>query len=224
MKKRKTSVTKKTPSVMKKSNRITTDNIGEAFVSNPEMAKALDEKIERFVASEVPFGPAVPEVGSLSAECTCPPEIREKEKHYSECPQYVEPELPPLTGLPPEVLLKALYWVHDFMDRARINFYVVGKTGEAIKGRKDLSGDTIYVAVRELEWISGARSIADAFATPLVDRGTVVEYEYDGVKVILYVLEDSETLRNFDTQIYVNEYFKLPNPYNQFEEEFKWLR
>jgi hypothetical protein len=121
-------------------------------------------------------------------------------------------------------LLKALYWVHDFMDRANINFYVVGKTGDAVKGRKDLTGDTVQVAVRELEWISGARNIADAFATPIVDRGTVVEYEYEGVPITLYVLEDSETLRNFDTQIYLNEYFKLPNTFDKFKEEFPWLK
>lgn len=110
------------------------------------------------------------------------------------------------------------------MDRALINFYLVGDTAQAVKARKDLYGDKIQIGVRRLEWESGARRIADAYALPKEDRETEVEYEFNGVPVILYVLEDSETLTNFDTALYNAEYFKLPNPYDQFEKEFPWLK
>lgn len=225
MKKRKTLKTKMTHSAMKKSNKIPVypnpkmeirDDVpdGEVFLIN-----------DAFVASEVAFGPAVPEVGSLSAiECTCPPNVREMGKHYAECPSYVEPELPIISGIPHEVLLKALYWVFDFMDRALINFYLVSDTAKAVREKKDLYGDRIQIAVRKNEWESGARRIADAFATPLKDNGQSVEYEYDGVPVIVHILEDSPTLSSFDTVIYMSEYFKLPNPYEQFEKEFSWLK
>lgn len=152
--------------------------------------------------------------------CKCPI----KGKHFTECPLYVEPEIVKLVGIPHVDLLKALYWVFDFMDRAMISVYLIGDTAQAVKAHKDLYGDKIQVAIRRLEWESGARRIADAFATPKEDRGTEVEYDFNGVPVILYVLEDSSTLTNFDTTIYNAEYFKLPNPYAQFEKEFPWLK
>lgn len=129
--------------------------------------------------------------------------------------------------LPHAQLIQALYWVFDFMDRALINFYLVGHTAECVKNKKELSGDKIQVAVRKNEWESGARRIADAFATPITEKqyenGSQVEYEYNGVPIILYVLADSETLRSADTFIYEREYFKMPNPYEQFRREYKWL-
>lgn len=127
-------------------------------------------------------------------------------------------------SIPHDQLLSALYWVFDFMDRALINFYLVGQTAQDVRANKLLSGDRVQVAVRKLEWESGARRIADAFATPLNDYGQSVEYEYNGVPVILHVLEDSTTLSGFDTAIYENEYFKFPNPYEQFAKEFPWLK
>jgi len=121
-------------------------------------------------------------------------------------------------------LLQALYWIFDAMERALINFYLVGTTAESVRQKKDLFGGKIMIAVRKNEWESGARNIIDAFAPPIVDNGTTVEYEYNGVPVILYVLEDSETLSSFDTTIYAQEYFKLPNPYDEFVKKFEWLK
>lgn len=121
-------------------------------------------------------------------------------------------------------LLSALYWVFDFMHRALINFYLVGSTAEDVRKNKALSGDRVQVAVRKNEWESGSRRIADAFAPPLKDYGRSLEYEYNGVKVIVHVLGDSTTLSGFDTAIYENEYFKFPNPYEQFTKEFPWLK
>ena len=129
-----------------------------------------------------------------------------------------------LPAISHDQLLSALYWVFDFMDRALINFYLVGDTARAVKARKDLFGDRLQVAVRKNEWESGARRIADAFATPVKDYGQSLEYEYNGVPIIVHVLEDSETLRAYDTMIYSAEYFKLPNSYEQFEKEFPWLK
>src|SRR3990167_7713535 len=110
------------------------------------------------------------------------------------------------------------------MERALINFYLVGDTAASVRAKKDLFGNKIQVAVRKNEWESGARRIVDIFAPPIKDNRNTVEYEYNGVPVILYVLEDSETLSSFDTTIYAQEYFKLPNPYDEFVKEFSWLK
>ena len=120
-------------------------------------------------------------------------------------------------------LLQALYWAFDFMDRAMINFYLVGSTAESVKNQKDLFGDKINIAVRKNEWASGAKNIADAFAVPLKEAPTKVEYEYQGVPIILHVLEDNEMLTSADSILYASEVFRLPNPYDKFVEEFSWL-
>jgi len=138
--------------------------------------------------------------------------------------EYVGGNVPQAPSLTHDQLLKALYYVFDFMDRAMINFYLVGSTGESVKNHKDLFGSCISIAVRKNEWESGARRIADAFAAPIKETKDLVEYEYDGVPIKLYVLPDSELLRSPDTILYASEYFKLPNPYEEFKKEFTWLK
>ncbi|MFH1561883.1 MAG: hypothetical protein ABIF11_00480 [Nitrospirota bacterium] len=149
---------------------------------------------------------------------------KDPKRHYSNCPNYVPEIEEKVSGLPHDQLLQALYFVFDFMDRALINFYLVGDTAASVRAKKDLFGDRIMVAVRKNEWDSGARRIADAFAPPLEDEGGIVRYEYKGVPIILYVLHDSTSLTSADTTIYANEYFKLPNPYDEFIKEFEWLK
>lgn len=125
-----------------------------------------------------------------------------------------------IVQIPHELLLKALYWVYDFMDRAMINFFLVGDTAQAVIDKKDLFGDKITVGVRKMEWESGSRRIADSFATPVKDDGNIVYYEFEGVPVVLYVLEDDATIQSPDQQMYKSEFFKLPNPYGKFLETF----
>lgn len=122
-----------------------------------------------------------------------------------------------------ESLLKSLYWVYDFMDRALIDFFVVGKTADAVKNTKELYGDKLTVAVRKSAWESGSRRIADSFATPLTETPEVVTYEYEGVPITLYVLEDNDAISSLDQKIYHSEFFKLPNPYELFVEKYQWL-
>lgn len=122
-----------------------------------------------------------------------------------------------------EQMLEALYFVHDFMDRAMLTFCVVGSTADSIIKNKILDGSSIKVAVRKPEWDSGARVIADAFAMPIEDLGDIVTYEWNGVPITLYILKDSETLQRPDTILYESEYFKFPNPFKTFKEEFPWL-
>jgi hypothetical protein len=127
-----------------------------------------------------------------------------------------------MKGFPHDQLLKALYWVYDFMDRASINFFVVGKTAESVISKQDLIGDKITVGVRRLEWLSGAKQIADAFATPLKEDDKTVEYEYEGVPILLYILDDDPTIVSCNSEIYNSEFFRFPNPYSKFQEVFPW--
>ena len=124
-------------------------------------------------------------------------------------------------------LMEALYYCWDFMERALINFYLVGNTAEACLTKHLLAGDKIMIAVRKNEWESGARRIADAFALPsgveLTPHGEVYNYGLNGVPIYLHVLEDSVTMQQADTVMYQREFFKIPSPYPQFLKEYPWL-
>lgn len=105
------------------------------------------------------------------------------------------------------------------MDRALINFFVIGDTAKAVINNVDMYGDKVTVGVRRLEWESGARNIADSFATPVSDEGNVVRYTApNGVPIILYVLEDDPCINTPNQKIYHSEFIKFPNPYTRFME------
>lgn len=123
-----------------------------------------------------------------------------------------------------EKLLAALYYAYDFMDRALINFCLVGTTADRVLKHMELDGDGIYIAVRRLEWEAGGRRIADAFALPLKDDGTIVHYDFEGVPITLYVLEDSQTIQQPDVQMYHAEGFRIPSPYDQFLKDYPFIK
>jgi hypothetical protein len=134
-------------------------------------------------------------------------------------------ELPaPLPTLAPTLghdqLLKALYWTWDVMERSSINLYVLENAYEAVSKNMPITGNSLSVSVRKNEWNSGARNVAVTFAPPLTETEDLVTYEYEGVPIKVHLLKDSETLINADTKVYHAEYFKYPNTYSQFLEEF----
>ena len=134
------------------------------------------------------------------------------------------PEIVEVISLPHDQLLKALYWIWDCMERSSVTLLLVGSTAESVKNHRDLIGDKITVAVRKNEWDSGAKNIVDAFATPIVDNGTTLDYEFEGTPIKLFILEDNAMLTSADTILYKSEYFKMPNPLEQFVREFPEIK
>lgn len=117
-------------------------------------------------------------------------------------------------------LLSALYYIWDVMERSNITMIAVGATGESIRNTAPLQGDKIEVAVRKNEWDSGASRIAETFAPADTSEENKLKYEFNGVPIVVHILNDSETLQQADTKIYHSEYFRLPNPIGKFLEEF----
>ena len=133
----------------------------------------------------------------------------------------VQPQKQELTH---EQLLEALYYIFDAMDRALMNFVLVGDTARSAMQNRLLTGDKVTVAVRRNEWESGARRIVDAFAKPKEETKTIVKYEVNGVPIVLHVLEEDTTIKSPNTLIYQNEYFKIPNPFSEFEKIFSFIK
>lgn len=134
-------------------------------------------------------------------------------------------------------LLQALYWVEDFMNRSLINFFVIGPTADSVKGQKHLTGDAIYIGVRRVEWESepaseeghpgipsGGRRLVDAVVPYAEDEGDIVYYySSNDVPVILFVFEDEPTVTSLDQVNYEREFWKIPNPYQSFKEQYDIL-
>lgn len=122
-----------------------------------------------------------------------------------------------------EELLETLYFFFDAFERSSITFLVAYTTLDQILKDLPLIGDKIELVVRKLEWQSGSK---DLFMTYLQDEGLHVTETEDqatcvfrnGVKVVIYLLDDSDTITSPDTILYKNEYFKFPNPYDKFLE------
>ncbi len=120
-------------------------------------------------------------------------------------------------------LRSALYWAWDAFDRAGILFFCIFKTGEQVRHNDPLSGDGLDLGVRKLEWVSGAKPVLDAFLDhndiKIDDQGDIVTYDYLGVPVRMHILDpDDDCLFNADTVVYEVEHFRIPNPYERFEQ------
>lgn len=121
-------------------------------------------------------------------------------------------------------LLSALMWAWDSFDRAGMTMLAVFDTAKQIMKDDDLFGDGVDVGVRRLEWESGGKTILDAFlehyniSYKLADDGKLAVYDHNGVPIRVHILEENECLSNYDTIVYRMEHFKVPNPYEKFEE------
>lgn len=119
-------------------------------------------------------------------------------------------------------LIQSLYWIWDAFDRALIKMFVVGPTHESIKNNNDLSGDTIHVGVRRLEWESGSRSVFNAFAgAPEEENKELAKYNHNGIIVLVHVYEDDPSINTLDSKMYFGENFNLPTPYSRFQ-KYLW--
>lgn len=117
-------------------------------------------------------------------------------------------------------LLKALYWIWDVMDKASMGVFLIHDTAESAMNHKLLTGNSIHVGVRRLEWESGNRRIVDSIAIPVEQTDNVFTYMHGDVPVVLHVFDEDESISSTDQILYEREYFKVPNPYSRFVEVF----
>lgn len=152
----------------------------------------------------------MPDISQFAAEYTAKKEAEEAAK--------------PKSKFTHDELLSALMWVWDSFDRAGMTMLAIFDTAKQIVSQSDLSGDGIDVGVRRLEWISGGKPILEGFlehyniSYKLSEDGKLATYDHNGVPIRVHILEDNECLSNYDTIVYRMEHFKIPNPYEKFEE------
>lgn len=120
-----------------------------------------------------------------------------------------------------EQLRDALYWAQLLFERASIGMVLIKDTGLAVHKMRDLTGDGIHVAARKLEWESSSRGVIDSMAQYAEWTDELVTYVAEnGVPVFVHVLHDDYCISSPDTKLYEHENFKLPNPFERFEEVY----
>lgn len=151
------------------------------------------------------------------------PDITAQAAEYTKKKE-AEEALKPKSKFTHDQLLAALMWVWDSFDRAGMIMLAIHDTAKHILDQSDLTGDGIDVAVRRLEWESGGKPILDAFlehynmSYKMSDDGKLAIYDYMSVPIRVHILEENECLSNYDTIVYRMEHFKIPNPYEKFEQ------
>lgn len=122
-------------------------------------------------------------------------------------------------------LLRALYFFWDAFERATMNFFLVGKTGEQIKNNENLSGDRLTLGIRRLEWVGGQGGVFKAFMEhekilpKKLDKDTLL-FTYHDVPVYLKLYDDNPYITALDIAFYGNETFNIPNPLDKFNKEY----
>lgn len=134
----------------------------------------------------------------------------------------INPEAVVISDYSHDQLLQALYWIFDAFERPAMPFFVIGDTAKSVLEHKELTGDKITVGVRDMIWLSGAKSIFDTYIQPKEVDGDKYTYIADnGVPVEVHVFKDDVCISSPDSKMYYNEVFQLPNPYSRFEEVYK---
>lgn len=111
-----------------------------------------------------------------------------------------------------EQLLKALYFAYDLFERAQIPFMLLGDTAKAAKDGYLLSGDGIYIGVKETDWHeSNIRVIEACYMADIVERGKVT-YLHEGVPIYCSIIKDYNGY-SYDQRMYQREFFNFPNPF-----------
>lgn len=125
-----------------------------------------------------------------------------------------------------EQLLEALYWIFDVFENASIGFVLAYSTAESVLQGKQLEGNKIELGVRKAEWDSGSKALFDTYMQdeliePIIDGNKYTYITHNGVPIVIYILDEDESIMSPDTRRYENEYFKMPNPYSRFMDRFK---
>lgn len=124
-------------------------------------------------------------------------------------PQFTHPQL-----------LSALYYMWDAFDRALMPMFLCYDTAKSVINKGQLSGESIHVGVRENDWRSGSRAIVDAFAPIYEERLGYNLYYFKDIPIYLHILPEAHCIKSTNIVLYQQEYFRLPNPYNEFEKLF----
>jgi hypothetical protein len=116
-----------------------------------------------------------------------------------------------------EDLEKALDTLHDYFDRASVNFMLMGETAHSVFYEEGLSGDCLEIGVKPT-------SLSDYAFTTLKDLisgfGTapdIAGFTIGTIPIKMYILRrDSDVFKYPDQKFYGNEVYMLPNPFVKY--------
>lgn len=115
-------------------------------------------------------------------------------------------------------LIQALYHIFDSMERAMVPFFLDGVTAESVLTNYDLTGDGVYVGIRDVDWKSSGFSIVELYSNAVDSNKKQITFMYGDVPIYLNIYRQHPTIESFDVRNYCNEFWNLPNTYEQFLE------
>lgn len=113
-------------------------------------------------------------------------------------------------------LIQALYHIFDAMDRAMVPFFLDGETAESVLTGYKLEGSGVYIGIRDVDLRSSGFSIVGLYADAVDTNKKTITYEYQGVPIYMNIYKRHPTIESFDVRSYENEFWNLPNTYDQF--------
>jgi hypothetical protein len=129
-------------------------------------------------------------------------------------------------SFPSELLEEALYFIHDLMDDAQLEFFAMGKTAEQLVNDLWLEGNKLEFGVKKRNLTADNLSVLKE-AVPSIDiQDRKIIMEYSGIPIELKIIKlHYRVLDNLDTIMYGPglEVFLVPNPFEAFMRMGKFL-
>lgn len=129
----------------------------------------------------------------------------------------------------PDKLLAALYHAWDGADRGALTMFFRGISAKQAIAQQELQSPVLTLGFRKAEYISGQGRIFKAFMEheniQLREvkrlKGDYIEYDDNGAPVEIKLYDDNPTIMDCDPIVYKYETFKVPNPYQDFVDNYE---
>lgn len=116
-----------------------------------------------------------------------------------------------------EDLENALDIIHDYFDRASVNFMLMGDTGHSVFYEEGLSGTCLEIGIRPTELSDYAISTLKGMISGFGTSPEPVGFTIGTIPVRMYILrKDSEVFKYPDSKFYGHEVYFLPNPFVKY--------
>jgi len=116
-----------------------------------------------------------------------------------------------------EDLETALDTLHDFFDRASVNFMLMGETAHAVFYEEGLSGECLEIGIKPTALSEYAFSTLKGLISGFGTASEPVGFAIGTIPVRMYILrKDSDVFKYPDQRFYGREVYMLPNPFVKY--------
>lgn len=120
--------------------------------------------------------------------------------------------------------IKALNYAEDLADRCLMPFFVLGETAyQIVKGDfKPLELSEIHIGIDKAEMTRSTRETMLTLEKGLIWEEDVLRLKYGDVPIRIDLVErDNKYIQNLDHAFYYVSQYQIPNPFDEYWEEYK---